>query len=144
GPAARASRTSVVMASSPASRRLPALRLQTAYQASLSPTRCCDRSGPDWSPFTGWPGGLLPHHDQHRVGRPGFALAVGAEHGESVVARLQVLNDEPRLALGQLAHLLRAVVQFQLLPAFELRVVHGDGYARSGVKRLALGAHGAG
>src|SRR5262249_5258448 len=34
----------------------------------------------------------LPHDDQHWVGRPDCALAVRAEHGEGVVARLQVLH----------------------------------------------------
>src|SRR5262249_24105547 len=56
--------------------------------------------------------GLLPPHDyQHRVGRPGVALAVGAEHGEGVVARLQIPKGELGRPVGQFRHLFRPVVQ---------------------------------
>src|SRR5262245_8553392 len=70
------------------------------------------------------PRSLPPHDYEHRVRRPNIALAVRAEHGESVVARPQILDGEFGRPLRQFAHLLRPVVQFQLFPAGELGIVH--------------------
>src|SRR5262249_32483536 len=67
---------------------------------------------------------LLPHEDQQWVGGRDVALAVRAEHGEGVVARLQILDDDPGRPLRQLGHLCRPIVQLQLLPARELGVIH--------------------
>src|SRR5262249_50333410 len=82
---------------------------------------------------------LSPHDYQHRVGRRDVALAVRAEHGEGVVARLQIGYDDLGRPLRQFAHLFRAVVQLQLLPAGEPGVVHLDGDTGAGVPHQVQG-----
>src|SRR5215471_13194474 len=92
----------------PAANRAPGCREPTVRTAS--PYIHSHESRPGRS-------GRLAYDDQHRVGRPDVALAIRAEHGEGVIARLQILHGELGRPLRQLAHLLRPVVQLQLLPA---------------------------